>query len=73
VCLGSRFAMLEGKILAAHILADFDVELAAETRDAIAGNGGELPIAYAAGLMAFPEPLRMRARRRGTASAPGPR
>ena len=73
VCLGSRFAMLEGKILAAHILAEFDVELAAETRDAIAGNGGELPIAYAAGLMAFPEPLRMRARRRGTASASGPR
>ena len=70
VCLGSRFAMLEGKVLAAHILADWDVELAAETRDAIARNDGELPIAYAAGLMSFPEPLRLRVRRRGAASGP---
>ena len=70
VCLGSRFAMLEGKVLAAHILADWDVELAAETRDAIARNDGELPIAYAAGLMSFPESLRLRVRRRGAASGP---
>ena len=64
VCLGSRFAMLEGKVTAAAILRDFDLALTPELKSAIDKNGGELPISYAAGLMSFPEPLRLRAQRR---------
>jgi cytochrome P450 len=39
-CLGSRFAMLEGKVLAAAILSRFRLELTPELRERIAKNGG---------------------------------
>jgi len=64
-CLGSRFAMLEGKVLAAAVLRSFDLALSPELRGRMAAGAGELPIAYgASGVMSFPEPLRLRARRR---------
>jgi len=59
VCLGSRFAMLEGKVTAAAILRDFDLELTPELAENINQKKGQLPISYAAGLMSFPAPLRL--------------
>lgn len=64
VCLGSRFAMLEGKVLAAAIIRNFDLEPTAALKARMQEEGGELPISYAAGLMTFPEPLRLRAKPR---------
>ena len=64
VCLGSRFAMLEGKVTMAAILRDFDLVPAPGLRETMAADGGELPISYAAGLMSFPEPLTLTARPR---------
>ena len=73
VCLGSRFAMLEGKVTAAAILRDFDLELTPELAGKLAESKGELPISYAAGLMSFPEPLRMVATARPPSAASGAR
>lgn len=64
VCLGSRFAMLEGKVTAAAILRDFDLTLTPELSQKLNDAKGELPISYAAGLMSFPEPLRLIAKAR---------
>jgi hypothetical protein len=64
VCLGSRFAMLEGKVLAAAIIRSFDLTLISALRARMDEDGGEVPISYAAGLMSFPEPLRLRAKPR---------
>ena len=64
VCLGSRFAMLEGKVTMAAILRDFDLAPSPGLRETMAADGGELPISYAAGLMSFPEPLTLTARPR---------
>mmetsp|Transcript_2836 Transcript_2836/g.9200 ORF Transcript_2836/g.9200 Transcript_2836/m.9200 type:complete len:320 (-) Transcript_2836:52-1011(-) len=64
VCLGSRFATLEGKTLLAAILRNFELELSPGLRRRMRENGGELPVTYAAGLMTFPEPLRLIARPR---------
>ena len=74
VCLGSRFAMLEGKVLAAAIIRNFDLELTPALKERMKAEGGELPISYAAGLMSFPEPLRLRVtpRRRKVGSKPQP-
>ena len=60
VCLGSRFAMLEGKILAAAIIRNFDLALTPALEARMREEDGELPVSYAAGLMSFPEPLRLR-------------
>ena len=60
VCLGSRFAMLEGKVLAAAIIRNFHLELTPELRARMHQEDGELPVSYAAGLMTFPEPLKLR-------------
>ena len=73
VCLGSRFAMLEGKVTAAAILRDFDLELTPELAGKLAESKGELPISYAAGLMSFPEPLRLVATARPPSAASGAR
>lgn len=64
MCLGSRFAMLEGKVTMAAILRDFDLAPSPGLRETMAADGGELPISYAAGLMSFPEPLTLTARPR---------
>ena len=64
VCLGSRFGMLEGKVLAAAIIRSFDLTLISALRARMDEDGGEVPISYAAGLMSFPEPLGLRAKPR---------
>ena len=55
---------LEGKTLLAAILRNFELELSPGLRRRMRENGGELPVTYAAGLMTFPEPLRLIARPR---------
>ena len=51
-------------VTAAAILRDFDLTLTPELSQKLNDAKGELPISYAAGLMSFPEPLRLIAKAR---------
>ena len=63
--------MLEGKVLAAAILHSFVLEVTPELRGRMAAGAGELPLNYSAGVINFPEPLRLRARRRPVRAGAG--